>query len=126
VVITADGTLIISQGKLAGGADLTVTFAAKHNRPWLHVDLKTASGFKAVVEIISRVQRHGIEILNVAGPRANENRDIYQKILDLLETVFYMKLSDQGSEEARQVNFPKTTDEAVERLVSGWPLSLTG
>lgn len=121
-VISADGTLIISRGKLAGGTELTVTFAAKHNRPWLHVDLKTASGFKAAVEIIGWIQQHGIEILNVAGPRASENRDIYQKVLNLLETVFYMNLSDQGTAEARQVNFPKTIDDAVKSLVSGLPL----
>ena len=38
-VLDSDGTLIISHGKLNGGAALTRQFAKKHNRPWMHVDL---------------------------------------------------------------------------------------
>ena len=117
-VITADGTLVITQGKLAGGSELTVSSAAKHNRPWLHVNLHTTSSFKAAVKIMSWIQQHGIETLNVAGPRASEVPEIYQKVFDILETVFYLKLSDRSTGEARQVNYPKTIDEAVKHLVS--------
>jgi hypothetical protein len=47
----ADGTLIISRGQLTGGSDYTREMAARHNRPWLHIDLSQMAAFQAAIEI---------------------------------------------------------------------------
>jgi hypothetical protein len=75
-VIDSDGTLIFSHGKLAGGSLLTLKMAEKHDRPFLHVDFNYISPFAAVKAISYWIERHGIEILNVAGPRLSKDPSI--------------------------------------------------
>ena len=59
-VIDADGTLIISRGKLTGGSKLTGEIAEKNDRPCLHIDLNKTIAFKAA-EQIKRSRLHGTE-----------------------------------------------------------------
>ena len=46
-VIDADGTLILTHGKLSGGSALTVKIAMKHGRPYLDVHVLKTAGFAA-------------------------------------------------------------------------------
>ena len=76
-VIDSDGTLIISHGGLTGGSDYTRQMAEKHDKPWMHVDASRIT-IEAAVEIVRAwISGSGINILNVAGPRASKDARIY-------------------------------------------------
>jgi len=72
-VIDSEGTLIISLGPLTRGSELTHKTAMLHDMPCLHIDLGTLNTLQAVKTVRSWIVRHGIELLNIAGPRASEN-----------------------------------------------------
>jgi len=124
-VIEADGTLILSHGRLVGGSEFTRKMALKHNRVWLHIDLTKVAAFEASQRITSWLFSSNIEILNVAGPRASSDPKIYKATMDILEAVYFLSLVDvnlsspgQGphaiAKEALAV--PKTVHEAVRLL----------
>jgi len=87
-VIDSDGTLILSHGLLTGGSALTTSFAEKHKKPWMHIDLEISSYSEAARMIQEWVGRNGIKIMNVAGPRASKDPMIYQATVDVLDAVF--------------------------------------
>ena len=127
-VIDSDGTLIISHGKLTGGSEYTREMALLYNRPWLHIDLNNTIAFQAAIKIRSWIAEHGIEVLNVAGPRASKDPAIYKATTDILETAIHMDLMDatitdplaapdsQRSEFEKE-NLPQTVDQAVYKLL---------
>lgn len=88
-LLDSDGTLILSYGKLTGGSALTRKLAKKHSKPRVHVDLDKVSFPDAVGIVKAWVARHGIEILNVAGPRASKSPSIYDETFKLLKAVLY-------------------------------------
>ena len=94
-VIDSDGTLIISHGKLTGGSDLTRKLAIKHDRPWLHIDLNQTAEFQSAEKISEWVQNNRLETLNVAGPTASKDPKIYQAVLKIIETVYYMGITEE-------------------------------
>jgi hypothetical protein len=121
-VIEADGTLILSHGRLVGGSDYTRKMALKHNRVWLHLDLTKIAAFEASQRITSWLFQNNIEVLNVAGPRASTDPKIYKATMDILEAVYFLSLVDVNlSGPARRahpleqdaVTVPRTVDEAV-------------
>lgn len=87
-VLDSDGTLILSHGLLTGGSALTTSFAEKHKKPWIHIDLEMTSCSEAVRIIQEWAVRNGIKIMNVAGPRASKDPMIYQAVMELLEKAF--------------------------------------
>ena len=133
-VLAADGTLIISRGPLTGGSEYTREMAVRHNRLWLHIDLKQIPAFQAAVAINDWISKRGIEILNVAGPRASKDPKIYKDTLNIIESAYYLGLARSGMSGAEAVNNPisetvnlpsqkpQSIDEAVERLISQMPL----
>lgn len=128
-VIDSGGTLIISHGKLTGGSHYTREMAIQHNRPWLHIDLNKTIAFQAAKKLRTWIAEKKIKVLNVAGPRASKDPDIYKVTADILETAFYLDLidetimdsppsskkSDVGGEND---NLPQTVDQAVEKLLT--------
>ena len=117
-VIDSDGTLIITHGKLTGGSRLTKEFAENQKKPCLHIDLNQEVEYEAAVHIDDWTQEHGIEVLNVAGPRASKDPKIYSKVLKVLEIVYYMQSSAVQSRVARQMGLAKSVSEAVDVLIS--------
>jgi len=87
-IADSDGTLIISRGRLTDGSLLTLQLAAKRKRPCLHMDLSVMSASEASKTINSWISRHGIAILNVAGPRASKDPGIYELTRDILRNAF--------------------------------------
>jgi hypothetical protein len=85
----SDGTLILSHGPLCGGSALTQELAEKHARPCLHIDLNRIPAFKAAAMIAAWVALHPVKTLNVAGPRAGNDPNIYQKTKDILIAAFH-------------------------------------
>lgn len=86
-ILDSDGTLIISRGALTEGSDLTRQLAIKHARPWLHTDLDRIGATEAARTIHAWLERHGISVLNVAGPRASKVPGIYRLTKDILKRV---------------------------------------
>ncbi len=76
-VMDSDATLLISHGPLTGGSELTRTFAAELGKPVLHVELSKLSPSEAADRIARWLGALGCRTLNVAGPRASEEADIY-------------------------------------------------
>jgi hypothetical protein len=95
-VLDADGTLIISRGPLTGGSEYTREMAIKHQRPWLHIDLRHRAAFQAATMINTWILNKGIEILNVAGPRASKDSKIYHDTCNIIQSTYYLGLIERG------------------------------
>jgi hypothetical protein len=127
-VMDSDGTLIISRGALTGGSDYTREMALKQGRPWLHVDLEVTAAFRAALTISEWISKNDIHVLNVAGPRASKDPNIYRDAAMLLESVCYLNLAaitKTGPEEPpRKPPAEELTrlQDVVERLIEELPL----
>lgn len=86
-IVSSDGTVMLSHGNLTGGSALTRKLAKKHSKPWVHVDLDKVSLSEAVEIIRIWVETNKIEVLNIAGPRASKDPEIYGKTLNILRRV---------------------------------------
>ena len=119
-ILDGDGTLIISRGKLTDGSELTRILAAEHKKPCLHIDLEKMNPFAGAKDIKSWIVQHDIKVMNVAGPRASKDPDIYELTLKILKVVFYMHTIETNMPEQGRIasTLPLTVDEAVDWLVS--------
>jgi hypothetical protein len=125
-VIDSDGTLIICRSKPTGGSDYTREMALKHKKHLLHIDLNLTTSYDAASLILSWVNLHPIEVLNVAGPRESKDPDIYNDVFRILEMTFKMHRIDESKpineaqidERKHPINPPRTVNDAVERLTS--------
>jgi hypothetical protein len=121
-----DGTLIISRGKLTGGSDYTRKMTLKHHKQLLYVDLNNYEPFDAASLIASWTGMQNIQALNVAGPRASKDPEIYADVFKILEQTIQILMDedkksgvDFGPDTKRKsLKPPKTVDQAVERLIS--------
>lgn len=86
-VIDSDGTVIITHDKLTGGSALTGKMAEKHTTPWLHLDMEQMSVPYAARMLQTWIIDNGIRVLNVAGPRASGDPEIYSMVTKMLESV---------------------------------------
>jgi hypothetical protein len=130
-VIDSNGTVIISHGPLTEGSEYTRQMAIRHSRPWLHIDLNQTPAFKSATLISSWIDKNRIEVLNVAGPRASKDSQIYSAVLKLIESVHYLQLleispaqtgASKNSSPSAFEKMPLTVDEAVEILIAHLPL----
>ena len=71
-IIDSDATLILAPGLLTGGTRLTDRLAGKLGKPLLVVDATEVTVKEAVSTVHAFLHLHGIEVLNVAGPRASQ------------------------------------------------------
>jgi len=86
-VFAGDATLIVSHGELSSGSLLTQQLAEKYKKPVLHLDLSEISVKAATGKLIEWFCLAKPSILNIAGPRASEDRDIYFSVRMLLQHV---------------------------------------
>lgn len=127
----SDGTLIISRGELTGGSLLTREMAEKHSKPCLHINLGRIIVFDAAIDIYEWLVAHGIEVLNVAGPRASKDGDIYEVTRNILETVLHIDAitgampeaaehakSSGGLSSDDESAMPRSVEHAVDLLVA--------
>ena len=80
----ADATLILSHGPLTGGSKLTEDIARSLGKPVRHVDLGATSIADAVSEIRAWLSGLEGETLNVAGPRASNDPEIYEEAREVI------------------------------------------
>lgn len=84
-VLNSDATLIVSHGKLTGGSLLTKRFAVRHKKPFLHIDFAALSIEAAADKTLAWLKRTKCRQLNVAGPRASTDAEIYEVTKRFLE-----------------------------------------
>lgn len=85
----SDGTLILNQGPLSGGTFLTWKKAQAFNKCCLIIPLSNHADYETVWNWI---HEHHIQILNIAGPREDENQHIYKTAKALLQELFLFTL----------------------------------
>jgi hypothetical protein len=122
-VLDADGTLIFSRGEPTGGTRYTRMAALKHKKHLFHIDLNIATSYDAASLILSWIKLQKIQILNVTGPRAPKDSQIYGEIFRILKmTVIMGKVQEERHSKtnkgAKPSKPPRTVDEAVERLTT--------
>lgn len=115
-ILDSDGTIVFSRGEPAGGSAITQQLAKKHNRPCLHIDLKELSEYKAVEILKTWLEVRKINVLNIAGSRASEDPEIYDNVMNILESLLY------PPPEYITSKFPQTVAEAVDKLVAILPM----
>jgi len=86
-VIDSDGTVIFSHGALDGGSALTEIRVREHGRPHLHLDMEKFSIAEAADALKEWFENNAIRVLNVAGPRASKDPDIYRVTAAVLESL---------------------------------------
>lgn len=87
-VKNADATLILSHGDLKGGSLLTKEFAEKYKKPFLHIDFSALPFEQAVRKTQKWLDSIDCKTLNVAGSRASEDSQIYDKSKKFLNYLF--------------------------------------
>jgi predicted Rossmann fold nucleotide-binding protein DprA/Smf involved in DNA uptake len=90
-VADSDLTLIFSHGPLIGGSLLTQQFAEELGKPCVHIDLNIADATslsrsthaeKRDEDIASTFGKNSNIVLNVAGPRASGDSQIYDAVYE--------------------------------------------
>ena len=109
----SDGTVVFSMAPaLTGGSMKTVEFARKHGKPWLHLHFEEG---KAVDKLRSFVSDNGIEILNVAGPRASKEPKVGEFVIQTLDLTFGSKIESPAAEDELKLLMEK-----AERDLASW------
>jgi hypothetical protein len=86
-VADADATLILSHGPLRGGSALTREEAVRLGKPCLWLDLGQVPIELAARQVLAWLEQHAARVLNVAGPRASEDAEIYRSAFALISEV---------------------------------------
>ena len=87
-VLSSDGTVLITHGPSEGGSDQTKEFAHSLGKPLLHIDLTNESVADAAERASEWLDLTGCQTLNIAGPRASEDEDIYSAVNEFLGALF--------------------------------------
>lgn len=80
----ADGTLLLTRGRVRGGTALTLRLASRAGKPVLVVDL---GGIVDSAAAFAWLEAHRVLVLNVAGPRESENEGIASEARTFLRSV---------------------------------------
>jgi hypothetical protein len=82
----SDGTVVFSIGPvLTGGSKKTVELARKHGKPIIHIAWDGGAALPGQ-ELLRFIQDNKIKMLNVAGPRASKEPEVYGFVKATLET----------------------------------------
>jgi hypothetical protein len=90
----SDATLILSHGPLSGGSEYTEKKAIELGKPFKHLDLASMSIESALSEARAWLATTRPTILNVAGPRASNDSEIYAKTAWILKRLLVSDISD--------------------------------
>lgn len=83
-----DATLIICDRKLHGGTALTESVTLELNRPLLVIQLGESGADDAINRTCEWLNVAKPQVLNIAGPRASEWPDAYERVITFLGSVF--------------------------------------
>ena len=90
----SDGTLILHRGPLSQGTLLTLQICRELGKPVCLVDANTSSPEDAAVTAQQFIEQHGIERLNVAGPRRSHWTQSYHYALDAVRALILLLWHD--------------------------------
>jgi hypothetical protein len=93
----------------------------KHKKQLLGIDLEQTNHYDAASLVASWIKMRRIQILNVAGPRASKDQQIYSDVITIIEGAIQI-LRDEENRSDTKSQQPETVDEAVQRLVAELPL----
>jgi len=68
-VLDSDGTAILFNQSLSGGTLYTHDVCRRERKPYIVLDATQISESAAAATIVRLIEEHGIQVLNVAGPR---------------------------------------------------------
>ena len=80
----SDGTVVFSHGEVSGGTKWTVEVSGRLRKPLLCLDLSTQPVEAAADRLLEWTAAEGVEVLNVAGPRASEDAAIHPAVRAVL------------------------------------------
>ena len=75
----SDGTLILHLGNISGGTQLTAECCRKLGKPCLSLNMISVDKEAQIEELLEFMESEKIRELNVAGPRASEESEAYDK-----------------------------------------------
>lgn len=84
----ADATVVLCAGPPTGGTALTLEYATRRGRPALVLDLDVVDAAAATAKLRAWCAEHGVETLNVAGPRESSVPGIYARARVVLDGAF--------------------------------------
>ena len=84
-VTDSDGTVVIHFGELEGGTQLTVEFCRQHRKPTLVINGSKRPVSNAAQQMRDFVNLHGIERINIAGPRASKEPNAHAYTKEAIE-----------------------------------------
>ena len=88
----SDGTVVFSLAAvITGGSRETVELAQRHGRPCLHVSAE-ADADKAPGLLARFIRGHGIQVLNVAGPRASNEPGVGAFVMRTLTNALFPRV----------------------------------
>lgn len=90
----SDGTLILHRGPLTQGSLLTLQICRELDKPVCLVDADESSARDAAIAARQFIEQHGIERLNVAGPRRSHWTQSYHYALDAVRELIVMLWHD--------------------------------
>jgi hypothetical protein len=98
----------------------------RYHKQLLGIDLNQTNHYDAASLIASWIRMQRVEVLNVAGPRASKDPEIYDDVFKILEQTIQILRDEEGRSgvesgpgAGRKPSKPPTTvDQAVERLIS--------
>ena len=120
-VIDSDGTLVISHRKVSVDVKYSLEMSVLHSKPHLHVVLHQKATSQVSQDIKRWIKDNNIEILNVTGPMATKDPNIYDAVMNILEKYYYSAIDDKSYDVVRGTMIPRTVEEAVEKLIANMP-----
>lgn len=87
-VLAADATAVFTRGPAEGGSALTLELAAKHGKPFLHLDLLALREARAVDRLRAWLAETGAVILNVAGSREGSSPGLRERVWRIIKTAY--------------------------------------
>jgi hypothetical protein len=80
-------TIVFTFGSPSGGSKETITYAKKHQKDWIHIDLKRQET-EIIDEICGWLEKDLDVVVNVAGSRESKSPGIRKKVKKTLLQVF--------------------------------------
>ena len=96
----AAGTVVFSHGKLTIGLKIVEKLAAKHKRPFLHIDLNESPLNIAATIIRAWMIKNEIGIVYFTGQKPVKGSDVYSEVVRVIEGV--QRIDTEDSETQNQ------------------------
>jgi hypothetical protein len=127
-VINSDGTLLVTRGQKTDETRFAVETTLGCKRQFLHLDLSQYSAFEAASLASSWISLQRIKVLFITGPSADLDPGLYDQVVKVMETAFYLGFVKSGlhpnlptlqtpADPDLQEEFPNSVKAAIDRLV---------